>query len=509
MDAPKKTLRELIVGIFRPSMARDLPPPQAPKVKKGAMTTPSHLKRAGGASSGGDSKMAENDRRSATTDISQTRLNGSTKATIRTMSQVSPDVSASVYAYTRMVVTRDFVAVARNRDGTCNPEATTLCQQVMTRFNYLQDYTDGFSGMFSIHSIGEAMVRELLIEGSCALELVLDKTLSPDRLSPISTSQIVWMQDKSNYSYPVQKTAGGEEISLDVPTFFYEALDQDLLSAYSSSPLEAGVSAAIRDAEFTNDVRRVIKRAIHPRIDVEIDMDKFSKTIPNTIKGDPEAEKTYLEQYIANLSAEVNQLDPDDALIHLDNIKFDYLNNGNITLNREYETLQGMVNAKLATGTKAPPSVLGHGTGSQNIASTETMLFVRYAEGVQNKVNSIISRALTMALRLLGEDVYVDFRFSRIDLRPDSELEAFRAMKQSRVLELLSLGLISDDEAALELVGRLPADGAPKLQGTNFKGSSAQNVNNAPLSNTGAQDMKPQTPTQPKSQNQKARKNET
>ena len=182
-----------------------------------------------------------------------------------------------------------------------------------------------------------------------------------------------------------------------------------------------------------------------------------------------------------------------------DTIKFNLMGRGNESLGREYQTLQEITDSKVASGTKAPGSVLGHAKGSQNIASTESMLFVKYCQGVQIKVNSIFSRALTLGVRLLGHDCYVDFQFDRIDLRPDSELEAFNSMRQSRLLELLSLGMISDEDAAIELIGRLPPDGAPKLSGTFFKMNPAQAVDN-PYSNTSAlnQDLKPDSPQQPK-----------
>lgn len=99
-----------------------------------------------------------------------------------------------------MVVTRHFTAVARNQDGTANPEATQMCQALLNRLNFLQDYTDGFSGMSGIHAIGEALTKELRIEGSCALELVLDKALMPNRLQPISTSRLSFYADSSGYA---------------------------------------------------------------------------------------------------------------------------------------------------------------------------------------------------------------------------------------------------------------------------------------------------------------------
>lgn len=503
------TLKGLFGGAKQ--AATQLPPIQEPKVKPKPQAQPSMSKRT--KTSNGDQKLAAKDRRTANLDLLTLRDGTTTKSTIRELAKVSPDLSGSVWAYQRMVVTRGFSAVARNLDGTANPEATASLQQVISRMNYLTDYAEGFTNISGVHAVAESLTMELRYEGSCSLELVLDKARLPSRLQPISTSQIDFYEDTKGGVYPVQKAASGD-INLDIPSFFYESLDQDLLTAYSDSPMEAALQATLADAEFTNDVRRVIKRALHPRLDAKVAWDDFRKGVPADIAGDPEKVREYQDQFISSIEDTVNGLEPDDALVHFDTVEFDYLNNGNVTLNKEYETLQGMVNSKLATGTKAPAAVLGHGAGSQNIASSESMLFIRYCEGVQLKVNQILSRALTLATRLLGHDVYVEFAFERIDLRPANELEAFKAQKQSRILDLLSLGLVTDEEASLELTGKLPPPGAPKLSGTMFRsgagtppGAGNPNSTTSQL-NGGAveQDLNPGTPKQKRGKSESEKK---
>lgn len=479
-----------------PGMPGPLDEPRVKKAK-GGLTVPSFMKRAG---PGREQKLTQTDRRLATTDVLSMRSARSTKELVRNLTAASPDMSAAVNAYIRLVVTKEYRAIARNQDGTPNPQATKALQVLLTRFDYMAGYADGFSGVGSIHAVAESLVKELRLEGSCSMELVLDASRMPERLQPISTSQITFVDDgKTKYPRPVQVIAG-DEIDLDYPTFFYEALDQDLLQAYSDSPMESAIQATLQDAEFTNDVRRVIKRALHPRLTATIDSEAFAKSLPSDIAGDDEKLREFRDQLIEQLRGELNGLEPDDALVSFDTLKFAFMNRGNESLGREYETLTAIVDSKVASGVKAPGAVLGHAMGSQNIASTESMLFVKYCQGMQVRLNSIFSRALTLGVRLLGHDCYVDFQFDRIDLRPDSELEAFNSMRQSRLLDLLSLGLISDEDAAIELIGRLPPEGAPKLSGTFFRQTGAATPLDNPYSNTSAlnQDLTPGTPQQPK-----------
>ena len=483
-------------GVDGPGMP---PPLVEPKIKKspGGQAFPSFMARA---KPGKDQKLRENVRRLATTDMLSLRSARSTKALVRELVAASPDVGASVNAYIRLIVTKEYRAIARNQDGTPNPDATKALQVMLTRIDFMAGYADGFSGVMPLHGLAESLVKEIRIEGACAMELVLDKSRMPERLQPVSSSQITFIDDgRTKYPRPVQ-VIGGEEIDLDYPTFFYEALDQDLLQAYSDSPMEAAIQATLADAEFSNDVRRVIKRVLHPRLTAAIQSAEFLKTVPSEVQNDAEKLDEYRESVIRAIETQINGLDPDDALVFFDTVKFDLMGRGNESLQREYDTLQSINDAKVAAGTKVPGSVLGHSSGSQNIASTETMLFVKYCQGVQIKINSIMSRALTLAVRLLGHDCYVQFEFDRIDLRPESELEAFNAMKQSRVLDLLSLGLVSDEEASIMLTGRLPREGAPRLAGTMFRQVNQVSLPTNPNSNTSGLEhsLTPGTPQQPK-----------
>ena len=68
---------------------------------------------------------------------------------------------------------------------------------------------------------------------------------------------------------------GGQEVDLDLPTIIYTSLDQDLLSAYSSSYLEAAIPPVLADIDFGNDTRRALKRAVLPRLAATIDGEKL------------------------------------------------------------------------------------------------------------------------------------------------------------------------------------------------------------------------------------------
>lgn len=486
--------------------AADLAPLEPPKkLKNKPVALPSYVTNARQNSNA--SALPRNDRQLANTDALTFRTGADTRTVLGDLIASNPDLSASVFAYLRTAITTGYTAVGRNMDGSFNREATLLAQQILTRFDEAPNYVDGFTGFWTLRACSESLLKELLKTGSMASELVLDKARLPARIQPISTTQIEFQQD-GNRLKPVQKV-GSETIDLDIATFFYTVLDQDLRQPYSESPLEAAIQPVLADTDFFNDLRKLVKRALHPRLDVKINEEKFRKTIPQDVALDPARLKAHIDSVMAEIQSMVNDLNPEDALVHFDFIEFNFINHGNASPAQEEETLLNIARSRMAAGAKTMPSVLGHGTGAQNAASTETLLFMTAAVGAgQMKLNEHYSKKLTLAVRLFGLDCYVEFKYAPVDLRPANELEAFRTMKQERVLELLSLGFIGDDEAAIELTGNVAPTGFTPLSGTRFKDPSPAGVAGNPYSTTGAQgnkqgalnqSLKPETPTNKKS----------
>jgi hypothetical protein len=162
--------------------------------------------------------------------------------------------------------------------------------------------------------------------------------------------------------------------------------------------------------------------------------------------------------------------------------------------------VQEVLNAKLVSGAKTLPVTLGF-TSTASAGSVESLLFIKQADSVRRKLNECYSRALTVAIRLMGVEGYVEFEYDTINLRPEEELEAFKSMRQSRVLQLLSLGFMTDAEAGLKLTGHLPPAGFKPLSGTGFMNSTQTTADN-PTSNTSnavEKNLTPDTPTKPKS----------
>jgi hypothetical protein len=396
----------------------------------------------------------------------------------------------------RTGIPEGYTLIGRDLDGQVDANGTALAHELLRRLTFLGAADGSFGAQQGLQSLSETLAIDMQLTGAMALEVALDKAKIPASFNPVAVNTLKFYEEDN--SFRVVQVIGGQELDLDIPTFIYVALDQVVTEAYPTSPLTAAIQPVLADLDFNNDIRRALKRAVIPRLTTTIDSEKFRKATPPEVLADSELFTAYQNETIAAVEAAINGLEPEDAIVSFDFVKHAYIDGGHDP-STVIAKVQEVLNAKLASGAKALPVTLGFSTTS-NASSTESLLFLKQADVIRRKLNECYSRALTVAIRLMGVEGYVEFVYDQLDLRPDSELEAFKVMRQSRYLELLSLGLITDEEACIRLTGHLPPAGFKPLSGTMFKTTTAVNQN--PTSNTanGAEkNLAPETPTQPKS----------
>lgn len=409
-------------------------------------------------------------------DLTTLRYGASTEANIREYAKTSPDVSHALESLSRFIVTDAFTLVAKDLDtNTINPQVTELIQSFAARLNSLPAKPDGFSVQSTINSVSESLIPQLLTNGCCCAELVLDKALLPSLVQVISTNSLKY-ESRGTHSVPFIENSG-EKIYLDSPAVCIISLSQDPETPYSRSWFASSIQAVIANAEFTNDLRRSFRKASLPRVNASIDLEKFKASLSPDTLYDQKKLKAALDGFLVGLNDQLNALNPEDAIVAFDLIKIEHLTAGNISVHDSIETHSKILNGQMSAGLHVLPAILGRGE-SQTTASTETVLFLKIVESLQGRLNELYSYLFTLAARLQGHDVTVSFAYKKPSLRPGTEEETFLAVRQSRILEQLSLGLISDEEASIQLTGDLPSGNFTPLSGTGFRGAVAPDTSN-------------------------------
>lgn len=363
-------------------------------------------------------------------------------------------------------------------------------ETVLSALGTTWDYSKGYVDRRSLESQIVTALLEVALTGGVGAELVLDTYRLPRDLLLFPYDSVTWKANGRGGRYPYQKVQGAGEADLNYPTVFVAEAVKTAKSQYTRPFVAAGAQKLFHYESFIEDSWRVIRQAGEPRIVVKLNYDKVRASAPPTAMDTPEGLAGYMDTVRDEIQSLLSNLAPEDALVIYDLAEVDHISASGEK--KDFKDLMQELSGVAASALKSNASMLGmRAGGSQNVASTEAMLSTMVAELIQTPVAELFSRALTMAVRLYGIDCYIEFEFVPISLRPKVEMAAHESMIQAQVLERLSLGLITDDEAQVALgLGSKP-EGSPELSGTMFYKASATAV--PPAGEGGAlnQNLKP------------------
>lgn len=429
--------------------------------------------------------------------IQSLRSGGAVAPALRLMTRKEGTLSSAVFSFVEIAKSGLQIKAYDNNSSVFNSQATELAMSLFATLDTLGDYTQGYADLMTVPQLQESMLREAVLTNQVACELVLDKSRLPEKIVIAPFESLEWRSDGNGGKYPVQLGAftGKGEVSLDIPTFWTASLHQDMTSSYATPMMESALDTTYYFEEFIQDMRRVVRKSGHTRTVATLDSEKVRNSAPAEVQKDPDKLKAFMDEVSLQVQRVLSALEPEDALVVYDTAETQLLSDK--SAKTDYTELLSTISGQLATSLKSHPSILGlRLEGSQSLSNTESLIFLKIAKAIQRPVADVLSRAMTLAVRLFGVEAYVKVAFNPINLRPEDELEAYRTMQQSRILERLSLGLITDEEAAVELgTFPLPANYRP-LSGTFFHQGTG-NIEDLVAMTNGAQEtaMVPDTPT--------------
>jgi hypothetical protein len=412
---------------------------------------------------------------------------------IRKLVKIDGTVSTSVLAYTEVAYSGWTVMAYGSLDHEFSAEGTEIANSIISSMDTLYDYSEGYADKPSFTSIVKGALRETFMIGAVSGELVLNKLRLPEKIVLVEAESLQWKVGSNGRKFPMQQSSAGQ-VDLNIPTFFYNEIVFDPKTPYCTSLLESAINSSFYFIEFVEDMRRVIRKDGHARLWVQLDSEKVKNTAPPEIQGDPDKMTKYMEEVRAQVERVVADLEPEEALVGYDFAKVEQLQSKGEK--RDYKEMIETLSGLLATSLKSHPSILGlRLAGSQSLSNTESLIFLKMVEAIRQPVESMLSRMLTLAARLYGHDVYVKFKFDPVNLRPHDELEAFKTMKQQRILEALSYGFLDDDQAAIMLGWGKRPPGAPPLSGTMFYKSTVRAEDASPNADPMGRALQPDSPT--------------
>ena len=401
-------------------------------------------------------------------DLYDSRAVTNSNELLQNLFRQDPDCSAAVNAYLTSSNT-PMVSYAVDSNGDISLEGTKTLQYLIDRVTNRNDYTLNYQMKSSLTTIREELKYMLLLRGAVGAELVFDKTLQPKEIRNVDMHFVQWTETKNGDFKPIQKTQeSGEEISLDVPTFFTTFFRRDPTSVYTYSYFVSAINVIAARQQVINDLYRIMNITGFPRIDITVLEEVIKKSAPVETQANPDLLRQYISQTVQDVVNRFNAIKPQQPMGHTDSVEVKMINDknpgGSLQISEVIETLNGQNQAAM----KVVGSVLGRGASGVNTASVEAMVFAKNASELNKPIDYLLSEIFTLALRMTGFDGRAVMYSREVELRTATELENQLTMRQARLLEQLSLGIIKDEDFYLDMWGKIPSDPSA-LSGTNFQ----------------------------------------
>lgn len=364
-----------------------------------------------------------------------------------------PDVSFAVWNFLRMGNSGYTIRVSKLGSGKPYTQGEKAIKELFDRLEIPS--MEQFERSRSINKVINQLLLSTVTRGAAALELVLTSGMNDVAFfAPVDPATIDFKLEGDRF-IPYQN----EEISLDIPTFFYEGLDEVIDDPYGRSPLISALTMVLFQLQILNDLKAVVHNQGYPRYDISIIEEVLLNRMPIAIRNNEEKKQKWLNERLQEIIEMYNDLEPDDAFVHYNSVEVGMTGAGKSGgINIDPERLMQAVDSLVMSGLKTLSTILGRrSTGNtESFAKIETKLYLKGVEAIQDVVGTVMSRALTFYLNLTGKQGVVEFTFNSAEIRTELEKAQFEQIALMNYAYMRDQGWIDQEEAAMRAVGHAP-----------------------------------------------------
>lgn len=367
------------------------------------------------------------------------------------LSDAHPDVSFALWNFVR-IGGGDFKVTVKalesdDRDETAELEIANFLKR-LEQPNVFQ-----FESSRSLKKVVNQLIQCVVLRGAGAVELVLTQGLDDVAfIAPVDTATVDFKFEQDRF-VPYQDE---EKLSLDMPTFLYEALDERVDDPYGRSPFVGAINTVMFQLQVLNDIKAVVHNQGYPRFDIKVLEEVLIKRMPIGIRNNDKEKQKWLNAQLTKIIEMYSNLDPDDAFVHYDSVEVGMAGGGKSGgALIDPQKLMTVIDNMAMAGLKTLSTILGRrSTGNtESFAKMEIKLYMKGVEAIQEVVERILSRALTLFLNVKGIQGSAEFRFDPVEIRTDLEKAQFELIALQNYAYMRDQGWIDNDEASRRATG--------------------------------------------------------
>lgn len=391
-----------------------------------------------------------------------------------------PDVSFALYNYLRMGDT-PLTLTAKKPNGDADKRGQKLLDELKEMLNTPLP-SPGYQHGRSLDKLDTIQRMMIMVRGACAGEVVLNERCTDVvDIVPVDPSTIWFRREADGRLVPWQYVRNpmprvGEEWfgsykRIDTPTFIYEEFDPMVDDPYGRTPMLPVLQVVFFHMQVLEDLKAVVHNQGYPRLDVSVLEEILIKNMPANIKNNAAAQADWLKNRLEEFEQHFSSLNPDDALIHWDSVKVDYLKTGGSGPMIDVKKLIDIIDTQMATGLKTLLTMLSRHQGStESYSAIDTKIYIKNVESARSVTKRFWQRAFSLCARVRGAQMQVEVDYLPIDLRSENEVEKDRKAKLDNYAEAERQKYITPQEAAEEvrwsfgLNPKIPAELLPELE---------------------------------------------
>lgn len=384
------------------------------------------------------------------------------------LTDAHPDVSFALWNFMRIANSGYTINVRKLGNGKEWTQAEKDLNELIDRLKFPNVLR--FEKSRSLDRVIIQMIHSAVVRGAVAGELVLTPAQNDVVfISPVDPSTIDFKFEGDRY-IPYQNQ---EKLKLDIPTFFYEGLDERIDDPYGRSPLMSAISTVLFQLQILNDLKAVIHNQGYPRLDIRVIEEVLLKRMPMTIRNNEAKKQEWLNEKLKEIIDMYSELEPDDTFVHYDSVEIGMAGESKAMF--DPQKLMSAIDGLIVSGLKTLSTILGRrSTGNtEGFAKIEIKLYLMGVRAIQEVVETVMSRMLTLALNIRGKQGIVEFKFNPVEIRTELEKAQFEQIHLMNCQFKRDQGWIDQTEAAMLAVGHAPVSETPLVNDTPTNGDGS------------------------------------
>ena len=367
------------------------------------------------------------------------------KKLLRILKNNHPDVSQAVWNF-KIMGNSGYRIKVKKLNGEEHESGKKLIDDFLLGLDFYS--SGGYEKSRGLNRVIDQLFDSALTKGALSLEMVMDKSFEDVLYLAVVDPDTIDFKVEEGKLIPYQ-----DKVKLDIPTFFYEGLDETETDPYGTSPFLSVIQTLSFHLQVLEDIRAVIHNQGYGKYDIKIIEEVLLKRMPINIRNNEKKKQEWLNKQLSDIIDQYSKLDPDAAFVHFDSVEVDMVENAKAMV--DPQKIMAVIDTQIQNALKQYSTLMGRRSQGQTeqYAKLEIKIFMKSVRRVQELVESVMSRVLTKLLNIHGMQGYVHFKFKDSEIRTELEQATFEQIKIQNEARKRDEGWQTQDDASENVTG--------------------------------------------------------